>query len=84
MDRCPKCTSLRIAGPTFRRGQGCRCHPDRLVYRCLACGYQEGRPTADQCVRKDDAAPRGAPGRRHVRPWPRSASSRRGGGAWTS
>ena len=44
MTSCPKCSSTRISGPTYRRlGWG----GEALIYRCGRCGYQEQRPTRD-------------------------------------
>ena len=41
---CPKCGCSQLIGPEWSPGQGCRCHPEHLLYRCASCGYSLQRP----------------------------------------
>ena len=53
MNQCPKCGSTYISGPTYSPGQGCRCHPEKLIYRCQQCGFvQRGSTRERDCERE--------------------------------
>lgn len=44
MTNCPKCSGIRISGPSYRKSVlGYEC----LTYRCDRCGYSEDKTTHD-------------------------------------
>lgn len=43
MNKCPKCSSNKIMGPTFIKAQS----REFLQYICSICGYSENKPCND-------------------------------------